>query len=119
MDLGVLDYTCVLDVQYGCALHCRMHFRCHFQCQKLKNDIENAFNSETHIQSKGSITLAFWICSLGNRFTIACVFNVIFSIENEKNTLKTYATVKRTPKLHIQNASVTPKARHMFFVTRF
>jgi hypothetical protein len=35
-----------------------------------------------------------------------CVFNVIFSAESSKMTLKTHATVKRTPKLHIQNASV-------------
>jgi hypothetical protein len=27
--LGV-DYTCVLDVQFGSAFHCRMRFRCHF-----------------------------------------------------------------------------------------
>jgi MFS family permease len=25
-----VDYTCFLDVQYGCAFHCRMRFRCHF-----------------------------------------------------------------------------------------
>jgi hypothetical protein len=30
---------------------------------------------------KGSITLAFWKCSLGVRFTVACVFNVIFSVK--------------------------------------
>jgi hypothetical protein len=36
------------------------------------------------------------------RFTVACVFNDIF----ENSTLKTHLTVKRTSKLHIQNASV-------------
>jgi hypothetical protein len=55
---------------------------------------------------KGSITLAFWMCSLDVRFTVACVFNVnvIFSVENSKMTLKTHATVKRTSMLHVQNA---------------
>jgi hypothetical protein len=37
------------------------------------------------IPNKGSITLAFWMCSLDVRFTVACVFNVIF----EFSTLNT------------------------------
>jgi hypothetical protein len=48
--LGV-DYTCVLNVQFGCAFPGRMRFQFHFQCRKLKNDIENAFDRETHIQT--------------------------------------------------------------------
>jgi hypothetical protein len=31
--------------------------------------------------SKGSITLAFWMCSLNVRFTVECVFDVIFSVD--------------------------------------
>jgi hypothetical protein len=50
-----VDYTCVLNVQFGCAFHFRMHFRCHFQCQKLSNDIKNVFDSETHIQNASVI----------------------------------------------------------------
>jgi hypothetical protein len=34
--LGV-DYTCVLDVQFGCAFHRRMRFRCYFQCRISQN----------------------------------------------------------------------------------
>jgi hypothetical protein len=48
--LGV-DYTCVLDVQFGCAFHCRMRFQCDCQCQKVKNYIKNACDGETHIQT--------------------------------------------------------------------
>jgi hypothetical protein len=48
--LGV-DYTCVLDVQFGCAFHRRMRFQYHFQCRKLKNDIKNACDGETHTQA--------------------------------------------------------------------
>jgi hypothetical protein len=43
---------------------------------------------------------------LGEHFTVACVFDVIFEFSTLNMTLKTHATVKRTPKLHIQNASV-------------
>jgi hypothetical protein len=39
------------------------------------------------------------------RFSVACVFNVLFSGENLKITFKTHK-LKRTSKLHIQNASV-------------
>jgi hypothetical protein len=39
-------------------------------------------------------------------YTVACVFNVIFEFSTMKITLKTQATVQRTSKLHIQNASV-------------
>jgi hypothetical protein len=46
------------------------------------------------------------MCSLDVRFTVECVFNVIFGVKNLKMTTKTHATVKRTSKLHIQNASV-------------
>jgi hypothetical protein len=53
-----VDYTCVSDVQFGCAFHRRMRYQCHF------------------------------------------------SVKNSKIRLKMHATVKRTPKLHIQNASV-------------
>jgi hypothetical protein len=48
--LGV-DYTCVLDVQFGCAFLCRKRFQCHFLCWKIKNDVENACDDETHIQT--------------------------------------------------------------------
>jgi hypothetical protein len=47
-----------------------------------------------------------YTCVLDVRFTDECVFNVIFIVENSKMTLKTHATVKRTYKLHIQNARV-------------
>jgi hypothetical protein len=51
--------------------------------------------------------LALWMCSLGERFTVACIFDVIFEFSTLKMmTLETHATVKRSPKLHIQNASV-------------
>jgi hypothetical protein len=32
--------------------------------------------------SKGSITPAFWMCSLDVRFAVACMFNVIFGVKN-------------------------------------
>jgi hypothetical protein len=38
-------------VQFGCAFPGQMRFQFHFQCQKLKNDIKNAFDRETHIQT--------------------------------------------------------------------
>jgi hypothetical protein len=38
---------------------------------------------------KGSITLAFWMCSFNVRFTVECVFYVVFSVENSKMTSKT------------------------------
>jgi hypothetical protein len=38
-------------VQFGCTFHRRMRFRCHFQWRKLKIDIENACDGETHIQT--------------------------------------------------------------------
>jgi hypothetical protein len=40
------------------------------------------------------------------RFTVECVFNVIFSVKNSIMTSKTHAMVKHASKLHIQNASV-------------
>jgi hypothetical protein len=46
------------------------------------------------------------MCNLNVRFTVACVFDVNFEFSNLKMTLKTHATVKRTSKLHIQNAGV-------------
>jgi hypothetical protein len=46
-----VNYTCILDVQFRCAFPGRMRLRCNFQCSKLKNDSENAFDSETHIQT--------------------------------------------------------------------
>jgi hypothetical protein len=46
-----VDYTCVFDMQFGCAFPCRKRFICHFQCQKLKNDIKNACDKETDIQT--------------------------------------------------------------------
>jgi hypothetical protein len=49
----------------------------------------------------GSITLAFSMCSLDLRFTVECLFNVIFSVENSETTSTTHATVLRTSKLHI------------------
>jgi hypothetical protein len=48
--LGV-DYTCVLNVQFGCAFHRRMRFQCNFRCQILKNDIENACDGKTRTQT--------------------------------------------------------------------
>jgi hypothetical protein len=48
--LGV-DYTCVLDVQFGCTFHRRMRFRCQFWVFKPENYIENACDGETHIQT--------------------------------------------------------------------
>jgi hypothetical protein len=48
----------------------------------------------------------FWMCSLDVRFTVACVFGVNFEFKILKITLKTHETVKRTSKLHIQNAGV-------------
>jgi hypothetical protein len=38
-----VDYTYVLDVQFGCA------FSISFWCEKHKNYIKNAFDRETHI----------------------------------------------------------------------
>jgi hypothetical protein len=55
---------------------------------------------------RGSITIAFWMCSLGVRFTVECVFDVFFEFLILKITLKTHSTVKRTSKQLIQNASV-------------
>jgi hypothetical protein len=46
------------------------------------------------------------MCSLDVRFTVTCVFDVILDFSTLKMTLKTHSTVKRTSKLHIQNASV-------------
>jgi hypothetical protein len=54
----------------------------------------------------GLITLAFWMRSLDVRFTVECVFDIIFSVENLIVTSITHSTVKRTPKLYIQNAIV-------------
>jgi hypothetical protein len=34
------------------------------------------------------MTLAFWMFSLYVRFTVVCVFNVIFSVEKLKNKIK-------------------------------
>jgi hypothetical protein len=39
------------------------------------------------------------------RFTVKCVFDVIFEFLTLKMTSKTHSTVQRTSKLHIQNAS--------------
>jgi hypothetical protein len=38
--------------------------------------------------AKGSITLAFFMCSLDVHFTVACVFGVIFEFFTLKITLK-------------------------------
>jgi hypothetical protein len=38
--------------------------------------------------NKGSITLAFWMCSLDVRFTVECVFDVIFRFEKPKNDIE-------------------------------
>jgi hypothetical protein len=40
------------------------------------------------------------------RFTVECVFDVIFEFSTLKMTWIRYSTEKRTSKLHIQNASV-------------
>jgi hypothetical protein len=48
--LGV-DYTCVLGVLFGCAVHCQLRFQCNFLVFDTENDIENAFKRETHIQT--------------------------------------------------------------------
>jgi hypothetical protein len=58
------------------------------------------------IDCYGSSTLAFWMCCLYVRFTDKCVFDVIFELSTLKMASKTHLTVKRTFKLHIQNASV-------------
>jgi hypothetical protein len=44
----------------------------------------------THNVHKGLITLAFWMCSLDVRFTVECVFDVIFEFLTLKITLKTH-----------------------------
>jgi hypothetical protein len=49
------------------------------------------------------------------RFTVKCVFNVNFEFSTLKITLKTHATVKRTSKLHIQNASVIDPLCTLFY----
>jgi hypothetical protein len=50
----------------------------------------------------GSITLAFWMCSLDVLgFTVENVFHVIFIVNNSKMTLKTHSTVKRTSKTQV------------------
>jgi hypothetical protein len=36
------------------------------------------------ITIKGSITLAFWMCSLDVRFLVECVFDVILSVQTQK-----------------------------------
>jgi hypothetical protein len=46
-----VDYTCLLDMQFGYAFHCRMRSRCYFQCWKLNYDVENIFDRKTHIQN--------------------------------------------------------------------
>jgi hypothetical protein len=46
------------------------------------------------------------MCILDVRFTVECVFDVIFEFLTLKMTSKTHYTVKRTSKLHIQNAGV-------------
>jgi hypothetical protein len=62
--------------------------------------------------AKGSITLAFWMCSFDVRFPVECVFNVNFSVKNLKITSKMHATEKRTSKLHIRNAClIDPQGR--------
>jgi hypothetical protein len=40
------------------------------------------------------------------RFTVECVFDVIFKFSTQKMTSETHSTRKSTSKLHIQNASV-------------
>jgi hypothetical protein len=62
------------------------------------------------------IALAFWMCSLDMRFSVECVFNVIFSVKNSKMTLKTHLTKKCTSKLHIQNASVINPLRATYTI---
>jgi hypothetical protein len=49
-NLGV-DYTCVLDVQFGCAFYCRKRFRGNFLFFDTENAVENTSNSKTHIQT--------------------------------------------------------------------
>jgi hypothetical protein len=44
-----VDYTCVLDEQFGCAFHCLILFTRHFLVFDTENDIKNSFDSETHI----------------------------------------------------------------------
>jgi hypothetical protein len=41
-------------VQFGCAFDCHMRFRCHFYIFDTENEIENACDSETHIQTAHS-----------------------------------------------------------------
>jgi hypothetical protein len=77
-----------LDVNYYSELHMHINLReCKYEARNIKTE--------------GLITLAFWMCSLDVCFTVACVFDVIFSVQNSKMTLKMHATVKRTSKTHV------------------
>jgi hypothetical protein len=80
-----------------------MRFQCHFQCQKLKNYIEIVFHSETRIP-KGRLHLRFG-CAVWMRVSLSNAFSKSFLV-SKTNDIITHATVKRTSKLHIQNASV-------------
>jgi hypothetical protein len=91
-----------------CAILCTRLFDIKFSTNLYWEVLTNRCNQcpKDYQNPKGSITLAFWMCILNVRFTVACVFNVIFEFLTLQMTSKTHATVKRTPKLHIQNASV-------------
>jgi hypothetical protein len=54
-----------------------------------------------------------YTCGLDVYFRVECVCNAIFSVENSKMTSKTHSTLKRTSKLHIQNASVIDQLSKM------
>jgi hypothetical protein len=69
-------------------------FTAHLICIQMQQTVYCTFN--LHIE----------MYSLDVRFRVECVSNVIFSVENSKMTSKTNSTVKRTTKLHIENASV-------------
>jgi hypothetical protein len=56
------------------------------------------------------------MCSLDVRFSVECVFDVIFSVKNSKIASKTHSTVKRTSKLHIQNVSVIDPLMSIIFL---
>jgi hypothetical protein len=88
-----------------CAVHLTIHPQ-HGLTHGTKQ-VDTALN--------GLITLAFYMCSLEVRFTVECVFDDIFEFSTLKMTSKTHSTVKRTSKLHIQNASVIdPQLNHFF-----
>jgi hypothetical protein len=94
------------------TINCKMGVTCHFAHSRYDgctmgtwlyagNFIFCAASFFFNTSFKGLLHLQF-----GCAFTVECVFYVIFEFSSLKITLKTHSTVKRTPKLHTQNASV-------------